>query len=121
MSPAAFPCGRLPGGLDATLMACRHGNCPWQVRGSRPIRTRHELIFGSIQRRLFVVLAQVTLLSSRGAELCDGVVLGRRSVLTAASCLQTDPNSALRPSDFSVVAGMKFVTYFVTNMSTGEI
>ncbi|KAM8904587.1 uncharacterized protein AB9W97_008187 [Spinachia spinachia] len=74
---AAFPCGRFPGGLDATLMACRHGNCPWQV----------------------------TLLSSTGAELCGGVVLGRRSVLTAASCLQTDPTSTLRPSDFFVVAG----------------
>ncbi|KAL6115094.1 proz [Pungitius sinensis] len=74
---APFPCGRLPGGLDATPTACRHGNCPWQV----------------------------TVLSSKGAELCSGVVLGRRSVLTAASCLLTDPTSAPRPSDFSVVAG----------------
>ncbi|KAL7370186.1 hypothetical protein ABVT39_021703 [Epinephelus coioides] len=48
---------------------------------------------------------QVSLLDSRGEELCDGVVLGRRSVLTAARCLVQDSMSNLRPSNFAVVAG----------------
>ncbi|XP_072235502.1 uncharacterized protein [Leuresthes tenuis] len=62
---------------DATASMCRHGYCPWQV----------------------------SLLSSEGVELCGGVVLGRRSVLTAASCLALSSGSDLRPSAFYVVAG----------------
>ncbi|KAM6893015.1 protein Z, vitamin K-dependent plasma glycoprotein b isoform 2-T2 [Lycodopsis pacificus] len=72
-----FPCGRLPENFNATPSMCRHGNCPWQV----------------------------SLLSSRGAEPCGGVVLGRRSVLTAARCLLAGSPADPRPSDFTVVAG----------------
>ncbi|XP_054479663.1 vitamin K-dependent protein Z-like isoform X2 [Anoplopoma fimbria] len=77
LAEVAFPCGRLPENLNATPSLCRHGNCPWQV----------------------------SLVSSRGAELCGGVVLGRRSVLTAARCVLTGSPSDLRPSRFAVVAG----------------
>uniref|UniRef100_UPI0037E91221 protein Z, vitamin K-dependent plasma glycoprotein b n=1 Tax=Semicossyphus pulcher TaxID=241346 RepID=UPI0037E91221 len=74
-----FPCGQLPGDFNTTASMCRHGNCPWQV----------------------------SLVTSRGVELCAGVVLGRRSVLTAASCLFQDSDrvSDLRPSKFYVLAG----------------
>lgn len=71
-----FPCGRLDK-LNTTASMCRHGNCPWQV----------------------------SLLNSRGAELCAGVVLGRRSVLTAARCLLLDSGSTHLPSSLYVVAG----------------
>ncbi|XP_062270811.1 protein Z, vitamin K-dependent plasma glycoprotein b isoform X2 [Scomber scombrus] len=47
---------------------------------------------------------QVSLLDRRGAELCGGVVLGRRSVLTARRCLQ---ETDLRPSSYFVIAGNK--------------
>ncbi|XP_053170515.1 protein Z, vitamin K-dependent plasma glycoprotein b [Scomber japonicus] len=47
---------------------------------------------------------QVSLLDLGGAELCGGVVLGRRSVLTARRCLQ---GTDLRPSSFFVLAGNK--------------
>ncbi|XP_070712027.1 protein Z, vitamin K-dependent plasma glycoprotein b [Pempheris klunzingeri] len=71
-----FPCGRLPNKFNTNASVCRHGNCPWQV----------------------------FLVNSRGVELCGGVVLGRRSVLTAARCLQ---DSDARPSDFFVVDSNK--------------
>ncbi|XP_031175704.1 protein Z, vitamin K-dependent plasma glycoprotein b isoform X2 [Sander lucioperca] len=73
----AFPCGRLPDKFHTTESICRHGNCPWQV----------------------------SLFSSRGVELCGGVVLGRRSVLTAARCLFPDSQPDLRPSNFAVGIG----------------
>ncbi|TDG95916.1 hypothetical protein EPR50_G00243890 [Perca flavescens] len=73
----AFPCGRLPDKFNATESMCRHGNCPWQV----------------------------SLFSSRGVELCGGVVLGRRSILTTARCLFLDSESDLRPSNFAVGIG----------------
>ncbi|AWO95508.1 putative coagulation factor X-like [Scophthalmus maximus] len=72
-----FPCGRLPDTLNATTSMCRHGNCPWQV----------------------------SLLNRRGAELCGGVVLGRRSILTSARCLVLESGSDLRPSSFYVLTG----------------
>uniref|UniRef100_A0A3P8SLP8 Protein Z, vitamin K-dependent plasma glycoprotein b n=1 Tax=Amphiprion percula TaxID=161767 RepID=A0A3P8SLP8_AMPPE len=61
---------------DAAASTCCHGNCPWQV----------------------------SLLSSRGAELCGGVVMGRRSVLTTSRCL-LDSGSDPKPSDFFVLTG----------------
>ncbi|XP_061572209.1 protein Z, vitamin K-dependent plasma glycoprotein b [Cololabis saira] len=62
---------------DDTNSDCRHGNCPWQV----------------------------SLLNGTGAELCGGVVLGRRSVLTSARCLVQDSGSDPQPSDFYVLTG----------------
>uniref|UniRef100_A0A672YEV6 Protein Z, vitamin K-dependent plasma glycoprotein b n=1 Tax=Sphaeramia orbicularis TaxID=375764 RepID=A0A672YEV6_9TELE len=53
----AFPCGRLPD-VNTTVSACHHGNCPWQVSSAL-----------------------------RGEELCGGVVLTHRSVLSSARCL----------------------------------
>ncbi|KAM7365844.1 hypothetical protein PAMP_016742 [Pampus punctatissimus] len=47
---------------------------------------------------------QVSLLDSRGVELCGGVVLGRRSILTASRCLL---GSDQQPSNFYVLAGNK--------------
>ncbi|XP_029377707.1 protein Z, vitamin K-dependent plasma glycoprotein b [Echeneis naucrates] len=72
-----FPCGRLPDKFHSTESLCRHGNCPWQV----------------------------PLLNNQGAELCAGVVLGHRSILTAASCVFLDSGLKLRPSSLFVVAG----------------
>ncbi|XP_020513395.1 protein Z, vitamin K-dependent plasma glycoprotein b [Labrus bergylta] len=74
-----FPCGKLPRDFNTTASICRHGNCPWQV----------------------------SLLNRKGEELCAAVVLGRRSVLTAATCLHPESErvSDLRPSDFFVRAG----------------
>ncbi|XP_045906686.1 protein Z, vitamin K-dependent plasma glycoprotein b [Micropterus dolomieu] len=74
-----FPCGRLPGKFNTTASVCHHGNCPWQV----------------------------SLVNSSRVELCGGVVLGRRSVLTAARCLFLDPGSGFYPSNYFVVSGDK--------------
>uniref|UniRef100_A0A3B5AQL3 Protein Z, vitamin K-dependent plasma glycoprotein b n=1 Tax=Stegastes partitus TaxID=144197 RepID=A0A3B5AQL3_9TELE len=62
------------GRLPDAASACHHGDCPWQV----------------------------SLRSSRGAELCGGVVLGRRSVLTTSRCLILNSGSDPTPSDFLV-------------------
>ncbi|XP_034534836.1 protein Z, vitamin K-dependent plasma glycoprotein b [Notolabrus celidotus] len=72
-----FPCGQLPAKYNTTASICPHGNCPWQV----------------------------SLITAPGEELCSGVVLGPRSVLTAASCLFLVPErgSTPRPSDFFVL------------------
>lgn len=35
---------------------------------------------------------QVTVVNNSGVELCRGVLLGRSTVLTAASCLHTERN-----------------------------
>lgn len=51
----------------------------------------------------FVFGVQVTIMNSRGEELCGGVLLDRFSVLTAASCLLL--NSNIEPHNFYVVAG----------------
>ncbi|XP_018522650.1 protein Z, vitamin K-dependent plasma glycoprotein b [Lates calcarifer] len=72
-----FPCGRLPDKFNTTVSICRNGNCPWQV----------------------------SLMNSKGVELCDGVVLGRHSVLTSNRCLLQDSESELRPSNLYVVTG----------------
>ncbi|KAM6957991.1 protein Z, vitamin K-dependent plasma glycoprotein b [Tautogolabrus adspersus] len=74
-----YPCGQLPEDFNTTASICRHGNCPWQV----------------------------SLLTREGEELCAGVVLGRRSILTSATCLhlESEQVSDLRPSDFLVLAG----------------
>ncbi|XP_077370104.1 protein Z, vitamin K-dependent plasma glycoprotein b [Festucalex cinctus] len=77
-----FPCGRLPG-FPQTATMCHHGNCPWQA----------------------------LLLGSGGMELCAGVLLGPRSVLTAASCLLREPDP--QPSNFFVVAGTADTTMSV--------
>ncbi|CAJ1087634.1 protein Z%2C vitamin K-dependent plasma glycoprotein b [Xyrichtys novacula] len=76
-----FPCGQVPGGFNSTRSMCQHGKCPWQV----------------------------SLMNSRGLELCGGVVLGRHSVLTAASCLfiESGPEYNPKPSDFYVIAARR--------------
>ncbi|KAK2857211.1 hypothetical protein Q5P01_005946 [Channa striata] len=72
-----FPCGRLPDKFNTSVSMCHHGNCPWQV----------------------------SLVNSSGVELCGGVVLGQRSVLTTAHCVFPDSGSDLKPSNLFVVAG----------------
>ncbi|XP_013856791.1 coagulation factor X, partial [Austrofundulus limnaeus] len=74
---SCLPEVEFPCGRLPDASVCRHGNCPWQV----------------------------SLLSSEGVELCGGVVLGRRSILTAASCLYLNSESDLRPSHFFVNTG----------------
>uniref|UniRef100_A0A3Q2CDG8 Protein Z, vitamin K-dependent plasma glycoprotein b n=1 Tax=Cyprinodon variegatus TaxID=28743 RepID=A0A3Q2CDG8_CYPVA len=64
---------------DANSSVCHHGNCPWQV----------------------------SLINSSWVELCAGVILGRRSVLTTASCLLRSGD--LRPSGFYVQLGNRKV------------
>ncbi|KAM6892576.1 protein Z, vitamin K-dependent plasma glycoprotein b [Xenentodon cancila] len=61
----------------APALACHQGKCPWQV----------------------------SLLNSRRVELCGGVVLGQRSVLTSARCLLLDSGPDLQPSNFYVLIG----------------
>ncbi|XP_060922700.1 protein Z, vitamin K-dependent plasma glycoprotein b [Limanda limanda] len=87
----AFPCGRLP--VNATTSTSCRGDCPWQV----------------------------TVLSSGGAELCGGVVLGRRSVLTAARCLGLDSGSERRASDLRVVAGNKMMLLPVRSLEIHDL
>lgn len=67
---------------------------------------------------VLVFRLQVSLLNSKGVELCGAVVLGRRSVLTSAHCLFLDSESGLRPSNFYIVAGAKpFLTkYYKLNV-----
>ncbi|XP_034037352.1 uncharacterized protein LOC117520127 [Thalassophryne amazonica] len=72
-----LPCGQASNKLSTTTPTCSHGSCPWQV----------------------------SVMDSRGAELCGGVVLGQRSVLTAAHCLFQDSGSDPQPSNFYVAAG----------------
>lgn len=112
---------------------CHHGNCPWQVRH------KHTVLINSPKRHVFgscsvltgqksvvhwscvlVFRLQVSLLNSKGVELCGAVVLGRRSVLTSAHCLLLDSESDLRPSNFYIVAGTKpFLTkYYKLNLYT---
>uniref|UniRef100_A0A3Q2XYR7 Protein Z, vitamin K-dependent plasma glycoprotein b n=1 Tax=Hippocampus comes TaxID=109280 RepID=A0A3Q2XYR7_HIPCM len=62
-------------GSAETVSMCQHGNCPWQA----------------------------LLLASGGTELCAGVLLGPRAVLTAASCLLRESHP--QASNFFVVAG----------------
>uniref|UniRef100_A0A3Q3IE48 Uncharacterized protein n=1 Tax=Monopterus albus TaxID=43700 RepID=A0A3Q3IE48_MONAL len=71
-----FPCGRLPGRFNNTASICHHGKCPWQV----------------------------SLLNSKAVEVCGGVVLGQRTILTAAHCL-LDSESNPSPSNFFVATG----------------
>ncbi|XP_017260074.1 protein Z, vitamin K-dependent plasma glycoprotein b [Kryptolebias marmoratus] len=74
---SCLPEVEFPCGRLPDASVCRHGNCPWQV----------------------------TLTNSIGVELCGGVVLGRYSVLTAASCLYLTSGSDLRPTHLRVVTG----------------
>ncbi|KAM4601683.1 protein Z, vitamin K-dependent plasma glycoprotein b [Polymixia lowei] len=76
-----YPCGRAPssitGGRDQTHRAppiCSDGRCPWQV----------------------------SLVDSSGEELCEGVVLGRRSILTSAQCLFLVKGLHLHPSNIYI-------------------
>ncbi|XP_028328119.1 vitamin K-dependent protein Z-like [Gouania willdenowi] len=64
-----------PCGRHTDVSTCRHGNCPWQVA-----------------------------LLHRKVKVCSGVVVGQRSILTAARCLLND-SADPRPSEFSVIVG----------------
>lgn len=46
-------------------------------------------------------------MSSTGAELCGGAVVGQHSILIAAHCLFLQSDAEMRISDFYVVAGMQ--------------
>ncbi|XP_076021983.1 coagulation factor X-like [Genypterus blacodes] len=76
-----FPCGTVPSSSDTDQLnkaVCLHGNCPWEV----------------------------SLVSSRGMEMCSGVLLGRRTVLTLASCLLLGSGYVFQhPSTVYVVVG----------------
>ncbi|XP_037552405.1 protein Z, vitamin K-dependent plasma glycoprotein b [Nematolebias whitei] len=76
---SCLPEVEFPCGRLPDASVCHHRNCPWQV----------------------------SLTNSMGVELCGGVVLGRRSVLTAASCLYLNSGPDLRPSHFFVLIGNK--------------
>ncbi|CAF95779.1 unnamed protein product [Tetraodon nigroviridis] len=70
-----FPCGSLPVTSNGSASMCPHGNCPWQV----------------------------SVVTSRGLELCGGVLLAPSAVLTAANCLhQLDD---VQPRNLFVVPG----------------
>lgn len=104
VSTVQFPCGRVH---DTNTSICHHGNCPWQVTSSQPIRKAqiHPVVnaaAGGLDSCL-----QVSLINSSRVELCGGVVLGGRSILTAARCLFLNSADDLRPSHFSIVTGTR--------------
>lgn len=91
-----FPCGSLPETSNRSASLCVHGNCPWQVR-SVPDGLKTARMFWASW------LLQVSVVNSRGVEVCGGVLLAQSAVLTAASCLPHLED--VQPQNLHVVPG----------------
>ncbi|XP_055022293.1 uncharacterized protein LOC129412423 isoform X2 [Boleophthalmus pectinirostris] len=71
-----FPCGQVPDQLQSNSSdsLCTNKHCPWQV----------------------------SLLNRRGVELCKGALLGLRTILTSANCLQSHIGPELDPNQIFI-------------------